>query len=1357
MNIKKILSLILTYSIIFPHSSYGRDFHISIPSEPSGNLLNHSLSDESPEIIYGIRQENMDRAETFIQEIIQSGKKISVSAKKGKKKYRNVIKDVIDTLSEISKDDTSVIPLIDALKNDIVFQLVEPDVEQCWMLASWLLSDYTDADFSSAANALITKYEFGDISPIEFLSSFGDDFASEVSFLKDVAERGIPALYIGKMNKFQYGYIDYHERCIYLPRLFLDKRLEENDPESIMALIIHGVAEYVYRYPTESEMLAVHEDAFRLERLIVGPSKKMPASGTRLDDVIWYTNAVFLKEKLSIEDDLAVRNSQYIVKMNHAVKAGLLPGTVRNKIVRWLSIDYSPIFYKKLATMIKEGNWFELIRHFVTSGVIAYDLDGTLALRNKAITPDMASLLAQLLKAGFKVALITGRTADKVKQRVISVLDNLNILEPHDWTHLVLYTTNGSQKFSCKKEGVRVRLREDTEYHRTHGFESDAQKQRIESEIRKIIKKILNKKFQNDDLPEALRTPDIRKLLLLKGLTVNDEQTQLTFKYPDMKDHPDSLLIRRELSRFIHQHLPEELRKELRVCESGMTSINILRHSVSKASAFADLIFVERFLPEEIIYIGDEFMEPDYLRMSGNDAFATMQLGVTVISVEPQRGLTKYIFTLSDKRGTEATEAITRWLVNNAEEQLQRFEKKPPQSIFFSSFFPAKPVAEPSQVIVRFKDYLKKERDTYYKDKLHTALNAGWISHETAARVLERITDPVYDDVDRTTLGLLVDYEEWDKINNNFHTVIPFKNAGFIRAKINPIGTNCMNKYTVRRITQGLAQHITDQDGGVYRGPLASAGVVVGFDTRYSSAYFAEEAARVLTANGIRVYLFDKPYPTSAVGFATAQLKAASGISITAGPHPWDYSGIKIYEEDGGIMSDEVLKQVSLYYHGITQNQIKYADLHSKEYKELVSVIPINPLRKNTAPLYYTIANLYIQSILRSCPFLKEYLDSIQGKGFTVAFDPLYGTATLPIKKVSKIIGLNTVVVKKHLKLPEHIGDIKDSNPANPQNLTDLITIAKKNKANIAIAFDADSGRLSVSVPVGSQWKTLSWNDMWALVLNYKAKNWDIENSLRQTKNGISEKVILKSWTTTDMLKRIAEDYNIPCFNLPDGSRWASEYSRFHHGQEVIAFSEYGLILPSHSMEKDAVAAAFLIIEMALSASIKGSSLWENLQDLKERYGESGMSIARVDIPGKTLNDTQVNMNAILQYMRRMLPEQSEIRFNGIKVLGKKGNVGKKRRVNGQKEYFASKGSDGWKFFLKDGMTVLVRPHDYNTALTIYIEYPQGNKHNLAPAAIKRNTEEMASWMKNFVLAISEGLSRPMMIPQSQIKTSFSL
>ena len=305
----------------------------------------------------------------------------------------------------------------------------------------------------------------------------------------------------------------------------------------------------------------------------------------------------------------------------------------------------------------------------------------------------------------------------------------------------------------------------------------------------------------------------------------------------------------------------------------------------------------------------------------------------------------------------------------------------------------------------------------------------------------EWLANPYFDDATKAELLSIKDDE--NEIKERFYMDLEFGTAG-LRGIIGA-GINRMNKYVVRKTTQGLANYIKKQGG-------ESKGVAIAYDSRRMSPEFSEEAALCLAANGIKAYRFESLRPTPELSFAVRHLGCIAGINITASHNPPEYNGYKVYWEDGaqitpphdtGIM-DEV-KAVTDYNNVLTMDK---ADAQA-------------------SGLYVTIGQEVDDAYISELKKQVKHMDSIKAVGdeLKIVYTPLHGTGNIPARRILKEIGFNNVYVVPEQELPDgEFPTVSYPNPESDEAFVLGLELAKKIDADLVLATDPDADRLGVRV-----------------------------------------------------------------------------------------------------------------------------------------------------------------------------------------------------------------------------------------------------------------------------------------------------
>ncbi len=396
------------------------------------------------------------------------------------------------------------------------------------------------------------------------------------------------------------------------------------------------------------------------------------------------------------------------------------------------------------------------------------------------------------------------------------------------------------------------------------------------------------------------------------------------------------------------------------------------------------------------------------------------------------------------------------------------------------------------------------------------------------------------------------------EIEDRFYTDLKFGTAG-LRGKIGA-GTNRMNKYTVALATQGLAQTI------INKGQKAmDRGVAIAYDVRQYSDLFAEIAARVLAANGIKTYLFDDIRPTPVLSFTVRRLKTISGIVVTASHNPREYNGYKVYWEDGSQILDEIADEILEEIDKIKDfNEIKAMDLEEAIDKGLITYIGKE------------IDDEYNQRILDMA--INEDID----KDIKVVYTPLNGTGNIPVRRILKDRGFTNIIVVPEQENPDYkFTTVGYPNPEDPKAFDYALKLGKEVNADILVATDPDTDRIAmVAKDDKGEYAFFNGNQTGALLVNYILSS--------RYKNGTlpENAAIVKSIVTGDLGKAIANKYGVKTFETLTGFKFicakANEWEETKEQTFIFGYEEsigytYGTLV----RDKDAIVSSMLIVEMA--------------------------------------------------------------------------------------------------------------------------------------------------------------------------------
>lgn len=459
------------------------------------------------------------------------------------------------------------------------------------------------------------------------------------------------------------------------------------------------------------------------------------------------------------------------------------------------------------------------------------------------------------------------------------------------------------------------------------------------------------------------------------------------------------------------------------------------------------------------------------------------------------------------------------------------------------------------------------------------------------------LENPYFDQETQQELKGLEDKE----LEDRFYTDLEFGTGG-LRGVL-AAGTNRMNKYVIRKVTQGLAEYITEaNEFGRQRG------VVIAYDSRRFSKEFAMEAALVLAHNNIKVYLFDSLHPTPVLSFAVRHLKALAGIVITASHNPKEYNGYKVYWEDGGQVPPEQAGEI-------------LARINAREDWVIETMSAEQALASGLLQLIgEEVDKAYLAQVLKLS--WQPNLIKNDGGHLQVVYTPLHGAGNLLVRRTLSELGFTHVFVVPEQEAPDpEFTTVPYPNPEIPSTFDLARKYGEKLKADILLATDPDSDRLGVIVrDLDGSYVQLSGNQIGVILEYYLLTQKKALGSLS------ADTTIIKTIASTDLADELAQDFNIRVENVLTGFKFIAEKEKemeeHGNGQFLFGFEEsYGYLAGNFVRDKDGVIAAMLVCEAALYYKMTQSkTLWQVLEEIFHLYGyyiEDQKSIALQGKEGK--------------------------------------------------------------------------------------------------------------------------------------------
>jgi phosphoglucomutase len=532
---------------------------------------------------------------------------------------------------------------------------------------------------------------------------------------------------------------------------------------------------------------------------------------------------------------------------------------------------------------------------------------------------------------------------------------------------------------------------------------------------------------------------------------------------------------------------------------------------------------------------------------------------------------------------------------------------------------------------------------------------------------------------DKETKNELISIKDNPKeIEDRFYKELEFGTGG-LRGIIGA-GTNRINIYTVRKVSQGLANYIIKEQEDTSRRK-----VVIAYDSRQSSSEFALEAAKVIAANGIKAYLFDELRPTPELSFAVRFLKAFAGVVITASHNPKEYNGYKVYGRDGAQLS--LLNSQTVIYE---VNKIKkFSDIKIIDKEEAIGRGLIKIVGKE-------IDDEYINRLKKLSMNLGPEKDT--ESNLRIVYTPIHGSGNKLVRRIFKEIGFDNVIVVPEQELPDpDFPTVKTPNPEEKAAFVHAIKLAERENADIIIGTDPDCDRMGVlAKDSNGRYNILTGNQTGCLLLEYILS--------RMKKNGKlpPRGFVVKTVVTTEMARDIADSYGVKLVEVLTGFKFIGEkiLEMDENGDErfIFGFEEsYGYLAGSFVRDKDGVVASMLTAEMAAFYKSRGMSLFEGLLELYEKYGYYIEGVSSFTLAGKEgIEKIQTGMSKL----REMKPSK----FNNYKVKAIRDYLLSKRTdlILCKEERLLLPESNVLYYEMDDGSWFCIRPSGTEPKLKVY-------------------------------------------------------
>ena len=532
-----------------------------------------------------------------------------------------------------------------------------------------------------------------------------------------------------------------------------------------------------------------------------------------------------------------------------------------------------------------------------------------------------------------------------------------------------------------------------------------------------------------------------------------------------------------------------------------------------------------------------------------------------------------------------------------------------------------------------------------------------------------------YDNDTKKAIKDLLDKESFTELTDSFYRDLEFGTGG-IRGTMGP-GTNRINKYTLGSATQGLCNFL------LKKYPDEKIKVVVAHDSRNNSDLFARITAEVFSANGIHVYFFKELRPTPELSFAIRHLGCRSGVMITASHNPKEYNGYKAYGADGGQFT--------------SPDDLMVMD----EVAAIASVddVQFTRMDANIEFIGDEIDQLYLDKITE----LSVSKDAIERQNdLKIVYSPIHGTGITLVPKALKRFGFTNITIVEEQATPDgNFPTVIYPNPEEKEALTLALAKATEIDADLVLATDPDADRVGIAVKNDDgEFILLNGNQTGSLLINYMLTVWEEKGKLT------GNEYIVSTIVTTKLIIDIAKEKNVSFYETLTGFKWIGAIITELQGKKTfIAGGEesYGYLVGELVRDKDAVISCAFIAEMTAYYKDKGSSLYQAMLAMYQKYGFYKEKLVSITKKGKT------GAEEIREMMVRFRTN-TPVSLGGSRVatlkdyeLGKETDMssGNSKKLNYPK-------SDVLQFITEDGSIISARPSGTEPKIKFYCSVKTG-------------------------------------------------
>ncbi len=544
--------------------------------------------------------------------------------------------------------------------------------------------------------------------------------------------------------------------------------------------------------------------------------------------------------------------------------------------------------------------------------------------------------------------------------------------------------------------------------------------------------------------------------------------------------------------------------------------------------------------------------------------------------------------------------------------------------------------------------------------------------------------------------------EDEAEIEDRFYKNLDFGTGG-MRGKMGA-GTNRVNKYTIRKATQGLANYIIN-----YSDDGREKGVVIAHDSRHNSPEFSLEAALVLAANGIKTYLFDGMRPTPELSYSVRELGAVGGIVVTASHNPPEYNGYKVYWADGGQVVPEQARDI-------------IAEIEEIDDFSIVKTMDEGEALEEGLLKYVgeELDEKYLDTLVNALP--DTDLAEKNGEDITIVYTPLHGTGSTAVPQLLKRLGFSNLhVVEEQADGDSDFSTVESPNPEDRSAFAMALDLAEEVDADLVMATDPDSDRMAPVVKTADgSYKALNGNETGVLFADY------LLSTAKEAGELPDNAVIVKSIVSTEMVREVANEYGAEVMDVLTGFKFVgekiTEFEKTGEKEFILGFEEsLGYLIGKYARDKDAVVAAALTAIMTLKYLEEDKSLFDRLAELRDKYGYFLEDLESKRLEGKEGQE-------IIEKTLASLREKSPEKIAGRKVLVAKDYKESKTVYleEDKEEKLDLPKSNVLQYQLEGDAKLTIRPSGTEPKLKFYFAVREENKEEAEKAIAEFKEKVMA-------------------------------